>query len=78
MTMIGDEKALIDTIRKRQRKCIGNRLSSGVLLLRTAIQWKMDGKKTRNNSLPLWFYNNFYFTLLYFTHQLALFISFFK
>jgi len=54
--MIGDERALIDTIRKRQGKWIGHRLR-GVLLLRTAIQWKVDGKKTRNNSLSLWFYN---------------------
>jgi len=35
-TMIGDERALIDTIRNRQRKWIGHRLK-GRLLLRTTI-----------------------------------------
>jgi len=64
--MIGDERALIDTIRKRQRKWIGHTCRlRGVLLLRTAIQWKMDGKKTRNNLLSLLFYNNFYFISFY-------------
>jgi len=62
--MIGDEKALIETIRKRQRKWIGHRLRE-VLLLGTTIQWKMDGKKTRNNSLSLLYYNTFYLILLY-------------
>jgi len=47
--LIGDERALIDTIRKRQRNWIGHRLRE-VLLLRTAIQLTMDGKKARNNS----------------------------
>jgi len=63
--MIGDERTLIDTTRKRQRKWIGHRLR-GVLLPRTAIQWKMDGKKTRNNYYCLcYYYNKFYFTSFY-------------
>jgi len=61
--VVGDERALIDTIRKRQRKWIGLRLR-GVLLLRTATNEKMDGKKTKNNLLSLLFYNSFYFISL--------------
>jgi len=58
LTMIGDERDLIDTIWKRQRKWIGHACRlRGVLLLRTAIQRKMDGKNTRNNLLSLSFCN---------------------
>jgi len=57
--MIEDESDLIDlTYRLR-----------GVFLLRTAIQWNMDGKKARNNSMSLWLYKIFYFILLSFIHS---------
>jgi len=46
--MIREERALIETIRKRQRKLIEHKFR-GVLLLRTAIRLKMDEKKTRNH-----------------------------
>jgi len=62
--MIGEERTLIDTTRNRQRKWIKHRLR-GVLLLRTTVLLKMDGRKTRSNLLYLLFYNNFYFTSLY-------------
>ena len=46
--MIGEEEegALIHTVRKRQTKWIGHMLR-GVSLLRTVIEGKMKGKRTR-------------------------------
>jgi len=71
--MTGEERDLIHklTIRKKQRKWIGHR-PSGVLLLRTAIQWKKWMERKQETIYCLcYFYNNFYF--ISFSHQLALF-----
>ena len=44
--IIGEERVLIRTIRERQRKWIGHTLR-GDSLLRTIIEGKMEGRKTR-------------------------------
>lgn len=46
LAVIGEERTLIYTVRKRQRKWIGNMLRRDPLL-RMVVKGKMDGKKTR-------------------------------
>jgi len=52
LATIEEERALISTIRKRQRKWIGHMLR-GDSLLRTVTKGKMEGKKTRGRPRQL-------------------------
>ena len=44
--MLGEQRSLMDTIRQRQRNWIGHILR-GNSLLRTVLEGKIDGRKTR-------------------------------
>ena len=67
--MIGDEtRALIDTLRQGQRKWIGHRLRE-VLLLRTAIQLKMD--RTKKETIHCLCYFTIILILFHCMHRLA-------
>src|SRR6218665_883676 len=68
-TMVGEERALIDTIRKRQRKWIGHRLRGVLLLKRQSNEKWMERKQETIYCLC---YFTIIFTLFHFTHQLAL------
>jgi len=46
LTMVGEQRSLMDTIRQRQRNWIGHILR-GNSLLRTVLEGEIDGRKTR-------------------------------
>ena len=49
LTMVGEQRSLMDTVRERQRNWIGYILR-GNSLLRTVLERKVEGRRTRGKS----------------------------
>ena len=49
LTMVGEQRSLMDTIRERQRNWIVHILRGNLLLRRTVLEGKIEGRRTRGS-----------------------------